>query len=95
MRSIFAQPTSKEAWAQHERVAHELEHRFPQAAETLREAAEEILAFTTFPESVWCQTWLNNPQERLNWEIERRSDVVGIIPNRRAIIRLIGALLGE
>ena len=95
VRSIFAQPTSKEVWAQHERVAHELEQRFPQAAEMLREAAEEVLAFTTFPESVWRQIWSNNPQERLNREIRRRSDVVGIFPNRDAIIRLIGALLGE
>jgi len=95
VRSIFAQPTSKEVWAQHERVAQELEQRFPQAAEMLREAAEEVLAFTTFPESVWRQIWSNNPQERLNREIRRRSDVVGIFPNRRAIIRLIGALLGE
>ena len=95
VRSIFAQPTSKEVWAQHERVADELEHRFPQAAEMLREAAEEVLAFTTFPESVWRQIWSNNPQERLNREIRRRSDVVGIFPNRDAIIRLIGALLGE
>ena len=95
VRSIFAQPTGKEVWAQHERVCEELEHRFPQAAEMLREAAEEVLAFTTFPESVWRQIWSNNPQERLNREIRRRSDVVGIFPNRRAIIRLIGALLGE
>jgi len=95
VRSIFAQPTSKEVWAQHERVAQELEQRFPQAAEMLREAAEEVLAFTTFPESMWRQIWSNNPQERLNREIRRRSDVVGIFPNRRAIIRLIGALLGE
>jgi len=95
VRSIFAQPTSKEVWAQHERVAHELEQRFPQAAEMLREAAEEVLAFTTFPESVWRQIWSNNPQERVNREIRRRSDVVGIFPNRKAIIRLIGAVLAE
>jgi len=95
VRSIFAQPTGKEVWAQHERVADELEHRFPTAAEFLRVAAEDILAFTTFPESVWRQIWSNNPQERLNREIRRRSDVVGIFPNRDAIIRLIGAVLGE
>jgi len=95
VRSVFAQPTSKEVWAQHERVADELERGFPQAAEMLREAAEEVLAFTTFPQSVWRQIWSNNPQERLNREIRRRSDVVGIFPNRKAIIRLIGAVLGE
>lgn len=95
VRSIFAQPTAKEVWAQHERVVDELERRFPQAAEMLREAAEDVLAFTTFPQSVWRQIWSNNPQERLNREIRRRSDVVGIFPNRKAIIRLIGAVLGE
>lgn len=95
VRSIFAQPTSKEVWAQHKRVCEELERRFPQTAEMLHDASEDILAFTTFPESVWRQIWSNNPQERLNREIRRRSDVVGIFPNRRAIIRLIGAVLAE
>jgi putative transposase len=95
VRSIFAQPTSKEVWAQHERVCEELERRFPQAAEMLQEAAEDILAFTTFPQSVWRQIWSNNPQERVNREIRRRSDVVGIFPNRKAIIHLIGAVLAE
>jgi len=95
VRSIFAQPTSKEVWAQHKRVCEELERRFPQAAEMLQDASEDILAFTTFPESVWRQIWSNNPQERVNREIRRRSDVVGIFPNRKAIIRLIGAVLCE
>ena len=95
VRSIFVQPTSKEVWAQYERVAEELEDRFPVAAEFLHEVAEDILAFTTFPQAVWRQIWSNNPQERLNREIRRRSDVVGIFPNREAIIRLIGAVLGE
>lgn len=95
VRSIFAQPTSKEVWAQHERVVDELERRFPKAAELLREAAEDVLAFTTFPQAVWRQVWSNNPQERLNREIRRRSDVVGIFPNRGAVIRLVGAVLGE
>jgi len=95
VRSIFAQPTSKEVWAQHERVCEELEGRFPTAAELLQGAAEDILAFTTFPQTVWRQIWSNNPQERLNREIRRRSDVVGIFPNRKAIIRLIGAVLAE
>ena len=95
VRSIFAQPTSKEVWAQHERVVDELQRRFPAAATMLCEAAEDVLAFTTFPQSLWRQIWSNNPQERLNREIRRRSDVVGIFPNREAIIRLIGAVLGE
>jgi putative transposase len=95
VRSIFAQPTSKEVWAQHERVCEELERRFPQAAQILQEAAVDILAFTTFPQAVWRQIWSNNPQERVNREIRRRSDVVGIFPNRKAIIRLIGAVLAE
>ena len=95
VRSIFAQPTEKEVWAQHERVVDELRLRFPPRAEMLSEAAEEILAFTTFPETLWRQIWSNNPQERLNREIRRRSDVVGIFPNRDAIIRLVGAVLGE
>jgi putative transposase len=95
VRSIFAQPTNKEVWAQHERVCEELERRFPKATEMLQDASEDILAFTTFPQSVWRQIWSNNPQERLNREIRRRSDVVGIFPNRQAIIRLIGAVLGE
>jgi transposase-like protein len=95
VRSIFAQPTNKEVRAQHKRICEELDRRFPRATELLREAAEDVLAFTTFPQSVWRQIWSNNPQERLNREIRRRSDVVGIFPNRQAIIRLIGAVLGE
>jgi putative transposase len=95
VRSINAQPTTKEVWAQHERVADELEHRFPATAEQLREVAEDVLAFTTFRQSAWRQIWSSNPQERLNREIRRRSEVVGIFPNRKAIIRLIGAVLGE
>jgi putative transposase len=95
VRSIFAQPTAKEVWAQHRRVVDELQRRFPDRAQLLDEAVEEILAFTTFPEAVWRQIWSNNPQERLNREIRRRSDVVGIFPNREAIIRLVGAVLGE
>ena len=95
VRSIFAQPTQKEVWAQHARVVDELQVCFPAVAKMLEEAAEEILAFTTFPEAVWRQIWSNNPQERLNREIRRRTDVVGIFPNRDAIIRLVGAVLGE
>jgi transposase-like protein len=95
VRSIFAQPDSDAAWAQHGRVVTQLEERFPQAAELLAEAGPDILAYASFPKEHWRQIWSNNPQERLNKEIRRRTDVVGIFPNRAAVIRLVGAVLAE
>jgi len=95
VRSIFAQPKRKEVLDQYQRVSDELEGMFPDAAAMLDEAKEEILAFSVFPKAIWRQIWSNNPQERLNREVRRRSDVVGIFPNREAIIRLIGAVLAE
>ena len=95
VRSIFAQPEAAEVWAQHVRVVTQLQDRFADAAELLAEAGEEILAFTGFPKAHWRQIWSNNPQERLNREIRRRTDVVGVFPNRSAIIRLVGAVLAE
>ena len=95
VRSIFLQPDAEAVWAQQSQVAEQLEERFPRAAELLEEAAEEVLAFTAFPKAVWTQIWSNNPQERLNKEIRRRTDVVGIFPNREAILRLVGAVLAE
>ena len=95
VRSIFAQPSREEVEAQHARVVEQLTDRFPAAAELLAEAREDILAFRSLPTEHWRQIWSNNPQERLNREIARRTDVVGIFPNRDAVIRLVGAVLSE
>jgi len=95
VRSIFAQPDQEAAWAQHARVVAQLEERFSNAAELLAEAGPDILAYAGFPKEHWRQIWSNNPQERLNKEIRRRTDVVGIFPNRAAVIRLVGAVLAE
>ena len=95
VRSIFAQPSAEEVWAQHGRVVEQLEGRFRDAAALLVEAAEDILAFAAFPAEHWRQIWSNNPLERLHREIRRRTDVVGIFPNRPAVLRLVGAVLAE
>jgi putative transposase len=95
VRSIFAQPDAEAVWAQFHRVVEQLDERFPEAAVMLSDAGPDILAFTTFPQTHWRQIWSNNPQERLNKEIRRRTDVVGIFPNRAAVIRLVGMVLCE
>lgn len=95
VRTIFAQPCPDEVAAQLARVIEQLEGRFPDVAVMLEGAGAEITAFASFPASHWRQIWSNNPQERLNREIRRRSDVVGIFPNREAVIRLVGAVLAE
>jgi len=95
VRTIYQQPSPEEVHAQHRRVVEQLEERFPQASALLAEASSDILAFTAFPIAHWRQIWSNNPQERLNKEIRRRTDVVGIFPNRPATRRLIGAVLAE
>jgi putative transposase len=95
VRSIFAQPDAESVRAQHQRVVDQLEPSYPEAARMLEEATEELLAFTACPKAHWKQIWSNNPQERLNKEIRRRTDVVGIFPNRDAILRLVGAVVAE
>lgn len=95
VRSIFAQPDKAAVLAQHARIVDQLQGRFPDAANMLAEAGPEVLAFAAFPKEHWKQIWSNNPQERLNKEVRRRTDVVGIFPNRAAVIRLVGAVLAE
>lgn len=95
VRSIFAQPDADSVWQHHSSVVEQVHKRFPEAATLLDEAGAELLAFTAFPKGHWKQIWSNNPQERLNKELRRRSDVVGIFPNRAAVIRLMGAVLAE
>ena len=94
-RSIFALGTKEEVEARWDEVSDTLDERFPKAAESMRRARTDVLAFTSFPRAHWRKVWSNNPLERLNKEIKRRSNVVGIFPNDPAVIRLIGAVLAD
>jgi transposase-like protein len=95
VRTIFVHPDKQAALLQLAKVAETLQSRFPQAATALRDMADDLLAFMSFPAEHWRQIYSTNPLERLNREIGRRTDVVGIFPNRTAALRLAGAVLME
>jgi transposase-like protein len=95
LRTIFLQPDKESAKAQLRQVADNFCDRFPKLVELLEEAAEDVLAYMSFPSEHRRQIHSTNPLERLNYEVKRRADVVGIFPNRSAAIRLLGSVLQE
>jgi putative transposase len=95
LHSVYDQPDPKSVHAQFDKLLDNLTTTLPAVAEHLDDARADVLAFTPFPQQIWRQIWSNNPNERLNKEIRRRTDVVGIFPDRDAVTRLVGAVLAE
>ena len=95
IRTAFDQPTPEATRAQWRRVADGFAERYPKVAGLLDAAEEDVLAYLAFPRAHRRQLWSTNPLERLNKEVKRRTDVVGIFPNQAAALRLVGALLSE
>jgi transposase-like protein len=95
IRTVFAQPDATAAREQWRRVADTFRARFPRVADLMNDAEVDVLAYLTFPAAHWRQIWSNNPLERLNKEVKRRTDVVGIFPNTAAVMRLVGCVLAE
>ena len=88
IRTVFAQPDATSAREQWRRVSDGFRSRFPRLAELMDEAEEDVLSYASFPAEHWQKIWSNNPLERLNKEVKRRTNVVGIFPNEVAVIRL-------
>jgi putative transposase len=95
IRTVFAQPDSASAHQQWRRVSEGFRHRFPRLAEVMEEAEEDVLSYALFPQEHWQKIWSNNPLERVNKEIKRRTNVVGIFPSEGSVIRLVGSVLSE
>jgi len=95
IRTVFAQPDLGSAHEQWRRVSEGFRHRFPRLTELMEEAEEDVLSYAAFPGEHWQKIWSNNPLERLNKEVKRRTNVVGIFPNEAAVIRLVGSVLSE
>jgi transposase-like protein len=94
-RTIFAQPDAATVAATWDEVRDQLTSRFPKIGPLMDGAKTEVLAFTAFPRPHWTKTWSTNPLKRVNKEIKRRARVVGIFPNDKAVIRLVGAILAD
>jgi putative transposase len=95
IRTVFAQPDAAHVHSQLDEVVRMLTPQFPDVATMLADASEDLLAFSAFPQAHWRKVWSTNPLERLNGEIKRRTNVVGIFPNDAAVARLVTAVVVE